>query len=187
MWSQGGSTERGLQSEAVGHAPSPADHSAGRLLASLDRELAAGEREFSRTLGGREGGRKGGKGVRREDRGGREQAGRGREGGGGEGRGRGGEGRERERTSREAWRLGVKEGKRREEDDEETRYVYLSYTGNFLTQIFPCDKLCSIIFIPTSKHVLRVTCPCCCVCVCFVIPFFALFLCFFCLVLFLIS
>ena len=61
VWSQGGSTERGFQSEAVGHAPSPADHSAGRLLASLDRELAAGEREFSRTLGGREVGREGGR------------------------------------------------------------------------------------------------------------------------------
>ena len=99
--------------------------------------------------------------MRREGTGGREQVGRGR-GGEGEGKGkggegRGGEGRERERTSRDGWRLGLKEGKRREEDDEKTEYLYI---GNFLTQIFPCDKLCFIIFIPTPKHVLRVTCPC---------------------------
>ena len=87
--------------------------------------------------------------MRREGRGGREQAGR--------GRGRGGKGRERERTSREGRRLGGKEGKRREEDVEETRDIYLSYIGNFLTQIFPCDKLCSIIFIPTPKHVLKMS------------------------------
>ena len=37
------------------------------------------------------------------------------------------------------------------------------------------------------SSVLRVTCPLCFVCVCFVIPFFALFLCFFYLILFLVS
>ena len=47
-------------------------------------------------------------------------------------------------------------------------------------------RKCNVNAVDCSS-VLRVTCPCCFVCVFFVIPFFALFLCFFYLILFLVS